>query len=220
MSDEQLRELERRWRETGAVEDEARFLAERARAGRLSRDKLELAAYLGHRAALSAIERTNPPWDPSSGPSWLEEVVRGLRAWSKEAGVRAAIAASRTAMKQWEARYGEEDPARALDLAEGWLACPCERHAGEAAAHASRVQPGSANGTPLSDDTAGVARAAAASRDESSNDAAVGTVRFAVRCLAGRKDERRLREARATVLEAIQRELVPWALASTSAPAR
>ena len=30
MSDERLREAERRWRETGAVEDEARYLLERS----------------------------------------------------------------------------------------------------------------------------------------------------------------------------------------------
>ena len=44
---EPLRELERRWRETGAVEDEARYLAERLRTGRLSRERLALAASLG-----------------------------------------------------------------------------------------------------------------------------------------------------------------------------
>jgi hypothetical protein len=36
VSDDRLRELERRWKETGAVEDEAAYLKERVRAGELS----------------------------------------------------------------------------------------------------------------------------------------------------------------------------------------
>jgi hypothetical protein len=36
MSDERLRELERRWKETGSVEDEAKYLAERVRVGDLT----------------------------------------------------------------------------------------------------------------------------------------------------------------------------------------
>lgn len=55
MSDSQLRELERRWRETGSVEDEARYLLERVRVGDLEQEKLELAAYCGYRGALGAM---------------------------------------------------------------------------------------------------------------------------------------------------------------------
>ena len=36
MSDEHLRELERRWKETASVEDEAAFLREQVRVGDLS----------------------------------------------------------------------------------------------------------------------------------------------------------------------------------------
>src|SRR5688572_19428833 len=57
MSDRHLRELERRFRETGGVGDEAELLKERMRCGRLPLEALEAAAYLGHAAALSALGR-------------------------------------------------------------------------------------------------------------------------------------------------------------------
>jgi hypothetical protein len=46
MSDARLREMERR-ASTGSVEDKARVLTERLRAGTLTRERLELAAYCG-----------------------------------------------------------------------------------------------------------------------------------------------------------------------------
>jgi hypothetical protein len=58
MSDQRLRDLERRWRETGTVEDEAAYLLERVRAGDLSRERLEIAAYLGHEGAAMALAPT------------------------------------------------------------------------------------------------------------------------------------------------------------------
>ena len=45
MTDERLRELERCWRESGSVEDEAAWLRERVRVGELSEARLRLAAY-------------------------------------------------------------------------------------------------------------------------------------------------------------------------------
>lgn len=51
MSDARLRELERTWRATDAVADEAALLAEQVRAGVLEPQRLQLAAELGHEAA-------------------------------------------------------------------------------------------------------------------------------------------------------------------------
>ena len=48
MSDARLRELERRWRETGAVQDEAAYLSERVRVGELKHEQIMVAAYLDH----------------------------------------------------------------------------------------------------------------------------------------------------------------------------
>lgn len=55
MSDDRLRELERRWRTTGAPEDEGAWLSERVRAGELSPVRLHAAAALGHSAARIAL---------------------------------------------------------------------------------------------------------------------------------------------------------------------
>jgi stage II sporulation protein AA (anti-sigma F factor antagonist) len=54
MPDDSLRALERRFKETGAEEDERRWLAARLRAEALAVDRLELAAHLGHPAAVAA----------------------------------------------------------------------------------------------------------------------------------------------------------------------
>jgi len=47
VSDERLREAERRARESGSTDDAALHLIERLRAGALTRERLRLAAYLG-----------------------------------------------------------------------------------------------------------------------------------------------------------------------------
>ena len=44
MSDQRLRELERRWKESGSPDDEAAYLLERVRVGDLTRERLHLAA--------------------------------------------------------------------------------------------------------------------------------------------------------------------------------
>lgn len=63
MTDDALRALERRWRATGAVEDEAAWLSARLRAGGLAEARLRAAARLGHRAAQVALadDTEEPP---------------------------------------------------------------------------------------------------------------------------------------------------------------
>jgi hypothetical protein len=61
MADERLRNLERRWRETGTLEDEAVYLRERIRQGDLSERKLYLAAYLGIPGAIAALDEDERP---------------------------------------------------------------------------------------------------------------------------------------------------------------
>ena len=56
MSDARLRELERRWRETGAVDDEVAFLQERLRVGELELRAVEIAAYLEDGASGRLVE--------------------------------------------------------------------------------------------------------------------------------------------------------------------
>ena len=68
MSDSNLRELERRLRASGSIEDEATWLVARVHAGDLGQSNLELAARLGHEAAALAT---------GQGPSargWIVEL--------------------------------------------------------------------------------------------------------------------------------------------------
>lgn len=54
MSDARLRELKRRWQQSGAVDDEAAFLRERVRVGDLTALRLRIAAYAGVPGAILA----------------------------------------------------------------------------------------------------------------------------------------------------------------------
>ena len=55
VSDAKLRELERRWKESGTARDEAAYLAERLRVGQVDRDGLWRAACFGDEAARLAL---------------------------------------------------------------------------------------------------------------------------------------------------------------------
>ena len=72
MSDAQLRALERRYQETGSVEDEATLLSERVRQGSLDPEMLALAAHLGWPAAEMACGDEAP----SDDSVFLRELLR------------------------------------------------------------------------------------------------------------------------------------------------
>jgi AcrR family transcriptional regulator len=92
VSDERLRELERRWQETGAVGDEIALLRERVKVGDLEPEKLDLAAWLGNEAALALTERA-PVQD-------LEELLRQFEEWEDdEVCRRFMFAAGRSLMR-------------------------------------------------------------------------------------------------------------------------
>lgn len=74
MSDARLRDAERRWRDTGAVEDEADYLRERLRAGDLAQTALELAAECGYEPAALALGR--PLERPETIVTWARGVAR------------------------------------------------------------------------------------------------------------------------------------------------
>jgi len=65
VSDARLRQLERRWQQTGAQDDEARYLKARIRAGSLQQRRVELAAYLGHEPSRAALVVEDPDLLPS-----------------------------------------------------------------------------------------------------------------------------------------------------------
>jgi hypothetical protein len=115
MTDERLRELERRWKETGAVDDEARYLAERVRIGDLTNERLELAACCGHRAALLASPQS------LEEPSW---------AGSAECALRAGLAIAYELLPAWEGASDFWSDGRAWgDDNEQAAARQCLRHA-------------------------------------------------------------------------------------------
>ena len=87
MADARLRDLERRFRASGSVEDEATWLRARVQAGELEQSRLELAAYCDHPAAVAALAC-------QSGPRRLDDWVHGLERWGRETCVRAASAAA------------------------------------------------------------------------------------------------------------------------------
>lgn len=72
MSDERLRELERRARETGAADDQAAWLVERLRRGRLSTRKLEAAAHCGHEGARLVVGTKG---DPEPTREWARRLA-------------------------------------------------------------------------------------------------------------------------------------------------
>lgn len=78
MADDDLRRLERRWRETQEPADEGRFLLARMRAGELKRSALELAALLGQPGAAAALPELSAPRPDSE---WASEVRELAGSW-------------------------------------------------------------------------------------------------------------------------------------------
>ncbi len=91
MSDERLRELERRWRETGDIEDEGRVLLERVRTGTLDASRLKMAADCGYPAACAALGQ-----EPSVR-GW-RDVRKILRNAGRVPAIRAAAKAAKLAL--------------------------------------------------------------------------------------------------------------------------
>ncbi|MBX3467761.1 MAG: hypothetical protein KF878_12830 [Planctomycetes bacterium] len=116
MSDTKLRDLERRWRETGSPDDEAAYLLERVRVGDLTQERLELAAYCGHEGARRGLGISAPP--PTGAEKWIQCLTARFGA---AVGLRALLLLLRRvphngppALVQ-EARELLDDGIRALD---------------------------------------------------------------------------------------------------------
>lgn len=89
MSDSRLRDLERRWRQTGAVEDEAAYLTERVRTGDLSETMKQVLLLCEYPAASLAFRARLTPF--LAPDTWISL----LAGTSLETDVRAAIACAR-----------------------------------------------------------------------------------------------------------------------------
>jgi len=134
VADPRLNELERRWRESGAFEDEVAYLALRLRLGAIVRGRVELAAFLEHPAAIAVAGRQEHR---------LQEVqplfthwCSALQAWGSNASIRAAVAHLRVSLAALRTDTQEGTRSAALrwvldtipvveqrtDLVEEWLA--------------------------------------------------------------------------------------------------
>lgn len=113
MADERLRALERAWKESGSVADEAAYLRERVRVGDLMQERLELAAYCMHQGARAALgpESAAPPANHG-----LVEWAEGLP--SLDDCIRASVIAVRCARKPGPF---QQEVDVALRAAEKWL---------------------------------------------------------------------------------------------------
>lgn len=134
MSDQKLRELERRLCETDSVEDEAAYLRERVRAGALNQERLELAAYCGHEGARRAVPCV------SSAELSLLEWTQGLARWGKVTLLHAAWFAI-SALPPWsQIDSGDDRPLHASEALRAWLACPCDPHQESAVLHGTNAE--------------------------------------------------------------------------------
>ncbi len=203
MSDERLREAERRWKESGSVEDEARYLLERVRAGTLTQERLELAAYCGHHAATGVTTVSAPVG--VSARQWIGLMPQAGR-------IRAAVIAARAVLPKAAALT---DPAEAAcAAAHDWITSPTSAKrvsALEASARAESIARHSSN-MPDAEvlgamAAALAARAAGVSEESEGTKACQSAVQCAANALAGRYDADAL-----TLRSIVGPAIVGWAL--------
>jgi hypothetical protein len=113
MSDQNVRALERRWNETGAVEDEAAYLQARVRAGELSQERLDVASWVGYAAA--RLARPQPPLEPEA---W----IAGVEQRGPDVVKRVAFAAAWARAPRW-LLSAAKDGQRTQDLRQYLEAC-------------------------------------------------------------------------------------------------
>lgn len=92
MTDERLRNVERRARAGSDLHDEARLVLERLRAGELPGAAVDLAATLGHRAACAALGRE---------PVGVEGLALVVAGGDEDRRARAALALAELALPAW-----------------------------------------------------------------------------------------------------------------------
>lgn len=140
MSDESMRELERRWKQTGLPVDEEDWLRERVRAGELSPAQVELMRYCGPPNVSGETSFALRPW------------ILGLIKFGRAGEVAAAVVAvaARRSLGRAETVLSRE----VYQCAVAWIACPCESHNRQVRALSSSL-----SGMAAYDDTLYVDRA-------------------------------------------------------------
>lgn len=107
-------------REDVAADPELLRLRRRWRSGKISRRRLDLAAFLGHGLARETLGAAAPP-DGSHLTELFVWAVE-LEAFPQKIAVRAAVAAARCALPVWEAAVPDDPrPRAALEAAAAWV---------------------------------------------------------------------------------------------------
>lgn len=132
MADDRIRSLERRFKQSGSLDDEAAWLAARNRAGEISDDQLELAADLAHDPARLALNK--PPLRYLDLSVWSRELHDR---WGQAVLVRVALATTRHLLATIRPDELPEGAGEAwgwiensLGAVDEWVGCPCKQHAG------------------------------------------------------------------------------------------
>lgn len=118
---------------------EASALLRRVRKGDLHQRALELLGALDHPAALEALGSQAPPAEPD-----LKRWVKTLDGFGPQVSSRIIVACARELLPVLERDGIAYLQARAaVEVGEGWLACPCEAHAKQAQkAHTTAIEAG------------------------------------------------------------------------------
>lgn len=124
MTDARLRDLERRWKETSAPQDEAVYLLERVRIGDLTQERLELAAYCWHKGARATISAAPPP---SDFLKWIE----GFTRWGNRGVAAAALALAQAVLPFITVETGDRSLEPVLVAGEAYLRNPSPGTAGD-----------------------------------------------------------------------------------------
>lgn len=118
--DERQRQLERRFKETGSVDDETAWLLERVRGAGVDLGKLQLAAYLGHPAA-RAVAR-EPEIEPLVAAYLSGNQLQAIRDAGQQAAIRMCLAVSDKALSTLD--RPEPQAGRLLDSLAAWALSP------------------------------------------------------------------------------------------------
>lgn len=117
MGDSKRRELERQWKASGTLADEAAYLLEQVRGGGLQRETLAFAAYCAHPAARLALGEPEVPM--ALGP-WLS----GLIGYGRRERVLAALALARLVVGGSPPHESDTVTAEVLSAIEHWVREP------------------------------------------------------------------------------------------------
>jgi hypothetical protein len=132
VGDRDLRALERRFRETGTVSDEAAWLRGRLRAGELTRQQLELAGWLSHPAAVAWIPGATI--EDQLASHGTDHVTRTplwttLRQFGDVVLARVNLGLARAELPGFKEAYPDTEEADWLVAElEQFVVCPCQRH--------------------------------------------------------------------------------------------